>query len=178
MYSFISQLLDTSDFMPRWHCGNWTPAHGYLHIFSDLGVWSAYLAIPLVLGFFLLRKRDLPFRSIFVLFGAFIFACGTTHLMDAIIFWWPAYRLSGVIKLATAAVSWATVIALVPITPKALAMRSSCACASGAASPHAATAAKTKRHDIGNTPTPVPFQYWRKASEPATLANNVLINRS
>ena len=124
MYSFISQLLDTSDFMPRWHCGNWTPAHGYLHIFSDLGVWSAYLAIPLVLGFFLLRKRDLPFRSIFVLFGAFIFACGTTHLMDAIIFWWPAYRLSGVIKLATAAVSWATVIALVPITPKALAMRS------------------------------------------------------
>ena len=38
-------------------------------------------------------------------FAAFILACGTTHLMEAIIFWWPAYRLAGVIKLFTALVS-------------------------------------------------------------------------
>ncbi len=31
------------------------------------------------------------------LFGAFILACGTTHLMEAIIFWYPVYRLAGVI---------------------------------------------------------------------------------
>src|SRR5262249_13180916 len=108
----------------RWHCGAWTPGHGWLHILSDLGVWSSYVAIPLVLGYFILRRRDVPFRTLFVLFGAFIFACGTTHLMEAIIFWWPAYRLAGVIKLFTALVSWSTVIALVPITPRALAMRS------------------------------------------------------
>ncbi|MBL9125312.1 MAG: PAS domain S-box protein, partial [Planctomycetaceae bacterium] len=123
MVSFISRLFDTSGFMPRWYCGEWSPSLGYLHIVSDLGVWSAYLAIPLVLGYFLIRKRDLPFRMIFVLFGAFILACGTTHLMDAVIFWWPAYRLATLIKLATAAVSWATVLALVPITPLVLAMR-------------------------------------------------------
>ena len=93
---------------------SWTPAHGWLHILSDLGVWTAYLAIPCVLGFFALRRRDIPFRGIFWLFGAFILACGTTHLMEAIIFWWPAYRLAGLIKLFTAIVSWATVIALVP----------------------------------------------------------------
>jgi PAS domain S-box-containing protein len=103
----------------------WTPVHGWLHILSDLGVWTAYLAIPCVLGFFALRRRDTPFRGIFWLFGAFILACGTTHLMEAIIFWWPAYRLAGLIKLVTAMVSWATVIALVPIVPRALAMRSS-----------------------------------------------------
>ena len=72
-------------------------------------MWSAYLAIPLVLGFFLQRRKDLPFRGIFLLFGAFIFACGTTHLMEAIIFWWPAYRLAGVIKLITEIISWTTV---------------------------------------------------------------------
>jgi len=121
---FLIRLFDTSDFPSRWHCGNWTPGHGWLHILSDLGVWSAYVAIPLVLGYFILRKRDLPFRKIFLLFGAFILACGTTHLMEAIIFWWPGYRLAGLIKLFTAVVSWGTVYALVPIVPKVLSMRS------------------------------------------------------
>jgi signal transduction histidine kinase len=124
MFEFLSLLFDTSGFPPRWHCGAWTPGHGWLHILSDLGVWSAYLAIPCVLGYFILRRKDLPFRRIFLLFGAFILACGSTHLMEAIIFWWPAYRLAGVIKLFTAIVSWATVFALVSVVPKVLAMRS------------------------------------------------------
>src|SRR5436190_24079772 len=118
MLNFLTTLFDTSGFPPRWDCGTWSHAHGWLHIVSDLGVWSAYLAIPCVLGYFLVRRKDLPFRMIFLLFGAFILACGTTHLMEAVIFWWPAYRLAGVIKLLTALVSWATVIALVPVTPK------------------------------------------------------------
>jgi PAS domain S-box-containing protein len=124
MFDFLTRLFDTSDFSPRWHCGIWTPGHGWLHILSDLGVWSAYVAIPCVIGYFVVRRRDVPFRTVFLLFGAFILACGTTHLMEAIIFWWPAYRLAGLVKLATAVISWATVVALVPIVPKALAMRS------------------------------------------------------
>jgi len=100
------------------------PVHGWLHILSDLGIWLAYLAIPCILGYFVLRRKDIPFRPIFWLFAAFILACGTTHLMEAIIFWWPAYRLAGVIKLLTAMVSWGTVMALVPATPIVLAMRS------------------------------------------------------
>lgn len=124
MTEFLAHLFDTSDFPARWHCGNWSDFHGWLHILSDLGVWSAYFAIPCILGFFIARRRDLPFRTIFLLFGAFILACGTTHLMEAAIFWWPAYRLAGVIKLLTAAVSWGTVVALVPVVPKVLSMRS------------------------------------------------------
>jgi hypothetical protein len=54
--------------------------------------------------YFVLRKRDVPFPTIFWLFGAFILACGTTHLMEAIIFWYPVYRLAGIIKLLTALV--------------------------------------------------------------------------
>jgi PAS domain S-box-containing protein len=124
MADFWQRLFDTSDFPARWNCGDWTPGHGWLHIASDLGVWSAYLAIPCVLVYFAAKRPDLPFRRVFWLFGAFILACGTTHLMEAIIFWWPAYRLAAVIKLFTALVSWATVLALVPITPRALALRS------------------------------------------------------
>lgn len=124
MFDFITKLFDTSGFPPRWYCGSWTSGHGWLHILSDLGVWSAYVAIPCVLGYFVLRKKDVPFPTIFWLFGAFILACGTTHLMEVLIFWWPAYRLAGVIKLFTALISWATVVALVPITPRALMMRS------------------------------------------------------
>ena len=122
--SFLSSLLDTSGFPRRWDCGIWTPEHGWLHILSDLGIWSAYLAIPCVLGYFALRRRDVPFPAIIWLFATFILACGTTHLMEAVVFWWPAYRLAGVIKLVTALASWATVIALVPIVPRALATRS------------------------------------------------------
>ncbi len=121
---FVTHLFDTTDFPARWMCGRWTAGHGWLHILSDLGVWSAYVAIPCVLLFFFRRRKDLPFRKVFVLFGAFILLCGTTHLMEAIIFWWPAYRLAGVLKLLTALVSWATVFALVPIVPRVLALRS------------------------------------------------------
>jgi PAS domain S-box-containing protein len=123
MIGFLSRLFDTLDFPARWQCGNWTAGHGWLHILSDLGVWSAYFAIPCILVYFVLRRRDVPFPTIFWLFGAFILACGTTHLMEVIIFWHPVYRLAGVTKLLTAIVSWGTVAALVPVIPRALAMR-------------------------------------------------------
>lgn len=90
MFAFLSKRLDTSDVPVRWHCGNWTAALGWLHVLSDLGVWSAYVTIPCVLGYFVLRRKDIRLRTIFLLFGAFILACGTTHLMEALIFWWGA----------------------------------------------------------------------------------------
>ncbi len=63
MFDFLTHLLDTTGFPPRWYCGDWTVGHGLLHIFSDLSVWLAYVAIPCVLGFFVLRRKDIPFRT-------------------------------------------------------------------------------------------------------------------
>ena len=125
MIDFFTRLLDTSEIPARWKCGTWSEGHGWMHILSDLGIWSAYMVIPCTLGYFLTRRPELPFRRIFLLFGIFILACGATHLMEAIIFWWPAYRLAGGIKLFTALVSWTTAIALIPVIPAALRMRSS-----------------------------------------------------
>jgi PAS domain S-box-containing protein len=96
----------------------------WFHIVSDIMIWLAYLAIPIVLIYFIRQRRDIPFTSMFWMFAAFIIACGFTHLLEAAAFYWPAYRLMGVVKLITAGVSWATVVGLVPLVPRALALHS------------------------------------------------------
>lgn len=121
MSTFLHRLFDTDGFPARWHCGTWTPGHGWLHILSDVGIFGAYMAIPIVLAYFIWKRRDIPFQPVFWLFVAFIASCGIGHLIEATIFWHPWYRLSGVVKLTTALVSWAAVIALVPMMPRALA---------------------------------------------------------
>ncbi|WP_428307319.1 hybrid sensor histidine kinase/response regulator [Lacipirellula sp.] len=120
MFEILTGAFDTTGFPPRWKCGVWSDELGWLHILSDIAIWGAYTAIPCVLAFFILRRKDVPFPRILWLFVAFIFACGTTHLIDAIIFWQPVYRLAGLVKFATAIVSWGTVLALIQITPGVL----------------------------------------------------------
>jgi PAS domain S-box-containing protein len=125
MTSSLFGLLDTTGFPARWHCGRWSAELGWLHIVSDILVFGAYMAIPVVLVSFIRHRRDLPkpFPIVFWLFGAFIVACGTTHLIEAVIFWHPVYRLAGAVKAATAGVSWLTLAFLAPAVPKALALK-------------------------------------------------------
>jgi PAS domain S-box-containing protein len=94
-----------------------------LHWYADVAIWGAYLAIPCVLIWFIRRKKGVPFPAVFWLFGAFILSCGTTHLVDAFAIDTPFYRFLGLCKVVTATVSWVTVLALIPIAPRALAMR-------------------------------------------------------
>jgi signal transduction histidine kinase/ActR/RegA family two-component response regulator len=82
------------------------------------------MAIPVVLFRFARRRRDLPFPWMFWMFGVFILGCGLTHLMEVVVFYYPLYRLSGVVKVITALASLVTVVALVPLVPRALALRS------------------------------------------------------
>jgi PAS domain S-box-containing protein len=126
MFEFFARLLDTSGFAAHWESGpGWThePQLGWLHIVSDLAIFTAYAASLLLLALFV-RGRNKPFPRVFWLFLAFLFACAMVHLVEATVFWWPWYRLSGLIKLGAAVIAWATVIALVPIVPKASTLRS------------------------------------------------------
>lgn len=121
---FFQKLFDYSDFPARWYCGRgWTDFHGWLYIISDLLVWSAYFAIPLIIIWYSFKRKDVRFHKIYFLFAAFILLCGATHLIDAIIFWYPLYRLSAVILLLTGIVSWVTVIFLIKSAPIALTLK-------------------------------------------------------
>ena len=122
---FFQKLLDSSDWPPRWHCGRWTAFHGWLYIISDLLIWSAYFSIPLIIIRYISRKQDIRFTRLYFLFGAFILACGATHLLDAIAFWVPVYRFSALMRLITGALSWITVFYLVKYLPLAFSLRSS-----------------------------------------------------
>ena len=125
MADFFRKLFDAADFPPRWHCGRWTEFHGWFYIISDLLIWSAYFAIPVIIVNYISKRKNLRFHRIYFLFAAFILACGTTHLMDVITFWYPAYRLSALIRFITGFLSWATVFALVKVLPQAFSLKTS-----------------------------------------------------
>lgn len=93
-------------------------------ITADLLVFTAYTSIPLLLLYFVNKKRDTAFSKLFWLFAAFIFACGVSHLLDVVMFWWPAYRLNALEKFLTGIISWVTVFTLIPIIPEALKLKS------------------------------------------------------
>lgn len=120
---FFYGLFNTDNWPPRWYCGIWTEFHGWFYICSDLMIWSAYFAIPAIIYYYML-KASVPFRSIFWLFIIFIFLCGMTHLVDVLMFWWPAYRLNAFVRFLTGLASWATVFALIKVTPAVLALKS------------------------------------------------------
>ena len=88
--------------MGHGYCYLWKPEIVWLHVTSDALITLAYYSIPLSLLYFARKRKDLPFHWVFLMFGAFILSCGTTHLMEIWTIWHGTYRLAGVIKLITA----------------------------------------------------------------------------
>ncbi|PSB20667.1 hybrid sensor histidine kinase/response regulator [Phormidesmis priestleyi ULC007] len=124
MTDFWSQLFSLNSFVPHGHCYLWQTNLVSLHVLSDALIALAYYSIPITL-FYLVRKRqDLPFEWVFLLFAAFIVACGTTHVLEIWTLWYPTYWLSGLVKAFTALVSVVTATQLFPLMPKVLALPS------------------------------------------------------
>jgi chemotaxis family two-component system sensor kinase Cph1 len=122
---FFKYFFNAENWPARWSCGKWSGFHGWLYILSDIAIWGAYFAIPIIIIIFIKnRKEKLPFKKVFWAFILFILACGTTHFVDAIMFWYPAYRLSAFLLLGTAIISWGTVYILIKILPEALNLKS------------------------------------------------------
>ncbi len=128
MWDFLSRVFDTAGFPARWNCGEaWSEQTwvGWMHIASDIATFFAYYAVPCVVVYFVARHQNVKFPRIFYVFlGLIFFSCGTVHLVEAGIFWWPIYRFSGIIKALTAVVSCVGVVVLVRILPKALELKS------------------------------------------------------
>ena len=123
MLEFLMNLF-ASDFMGHGYCYLWRPQIVWLHVVSDSLITLAYYSIPVTLVYFVRKRRDLPFHWMFLMFGAFILGCGTTHAMEVWTVWHGTYRLAGIVKFITAGLSVGTAAALAPLIPKALALPS------------------------------------------------------
>jgi PAS domain S-box-containing protein len=108
--------------MPHGTCYLWTPSLIGLHVVSDSLIALSYLSIPITLLHFTRQRRDIPFSWMLLCFGAFIVACGGTHVMEVWTVWFPSYWLAGAVKVATACFSVATAILLIQLTPRVLAL--------------------------------------------------------
>jgi signal transduction histidine kinase len=119
MLEFFRKLF-VPDFMPHGYCMRWSSDIIWLHVSADALIALAYYVIPFALIYFVRKRRDLAFDWMFVLFGIFILACGTTHVLGIITLWNPVYRLDGVVKAITALASIATAFLLVRLIPTAI----------------------------------------------------------
>ena len=111
---------NSARFMPHGYCYMWDPRIVWLHVISDGLIAAAYYCIPIILIYFIRKNRSLPLNKIFWMFGAFILACGTTHVMEIWNIWHATYFAAGVIKALTAGLSVVTAAMLIPLAPKAM----------------------------------------------------------
>ena len=122
MLEILHNFFISGPFIPHGHCYLWKPSLVSLHIISDSLIALAYYSIPITLVYFVRKRQELPFNWIFLLFGSFIVACGTTHVVEVWTLWHPTYWLSGLIKAITALLSVYTALELVSLIPQALAI--------------------------------------------------------
>ena len=117
-------IMTYNSFIPHGHCYLWKPGLLWLHVVSDSLIAVAYFGISIGLIYLVRKRKDLPFDWIFLLFGTFIIACGSTHLMEVWTLWHPIYWVSGALKALTAAVSLCTAVMLILLLPQILALPS------------------------------------------------------
>jgi PAS domain S-box-containing protein len=118
MVEFFRKILGT-DFAPHVYCLR-EPAVVWLHASSDAAIAVAYFAIPLTLLALVRKRRDMEFRWLFLLFGAFVLACGLSHGFAVWTLWDPVYRLEGVVKAITALLSVSTAVVMIRMIPTAM----------------------------------------------------------
>lgn len=113
-----------SDYMAHGFCFSWEPGLVWLHVASDIMTGVAYYSIAFAMAYFAFRRRDLPFITVFLFFGLFILACGTTHFFAAYTVYVPDYWGEGYVKIFTTVVSVIAAILFIPKIPVAIEMPS------------------------------------------------------
>src|SRR5262245_42199360 len=82
-------------------------------IFADLATFAAYAVIPLLILYFLLRRRHVHFSRVWFLLVVYLLVGGAVHVLSAFGEWtlpWTA-----MMKVALAFVSWIWVLVLIPL---------------------------------------------------------------
>ena len=119
MANVLFDFSNLTGLIPHGYCIKWSPDILWTSVISDSLIAFAYFSIAAILVFFVLQRKNLPFCWIYLMFGAFILACGTTHLMSIVLLWQPVYWLDATIKVLTAVMSVVTAILLLRLMPDA-----------------------------------------------------------
>ena len=76
MATAIWDFLYGQGFQPHGYCLLWSPGVFWTHAISDLLIALSYLSIPVAIIYLVVRRGDLNFTGLPILFAAFIVACG------------------------------------------------------------------------------------------------------
>jgi two-component system, NtrC family, sensor kinase len=116
---FLEGLIFPGGFMPHGNGYLWIPSLIGLHVVSDSLIALSYLSIPITLVPLTSKRRDIPFSWMFPCFGAFIVACGGTHLMEVWTIWFPTNWRARALKAVTSCSSVVPAILLIRFVPLA-----------------------------------------------------------
>lgn len=122
--AMMGDFIKQAAYMAHGYCLLWKPWLIAAHAASDVLICGSYFAIPIAIWLFIKKRKDLELKPLAVMFAAFIFLCGLTHVVQAATLWWPIYETQAYVKIATAIVSATTALAIFPLIPKALAIPS------------------------------------------------------
>ena len=118
--SYVQQLLGSSSFLPHGYCFTWSPGLLWSMVIADAVIAASYFSIPIAILAFTRRRPESTLNGVALMFSAFIFACGITHVMDIWTIWQPDYAVQAATKVVTAIVSVATAVLIWMLMPKAL----------------------------------------------------------
>src|SRR5271170_8256658 len=94
-----------SPYLPSGYCYLWDGPLVSLHVVSALIIGLAFVSIPVLLLWFVKKRRDVPFQGALLWFSAFLVACGAASFMEVWNLWHDAYWLAGVIQGVAAVAS-------------------------------------------------------------------------
>jgi len=101
-----TSFFNYEQYMPHGMCYLWKPEILWVSVISDVLTALAYYSITIAVFVFVKKRKDLPYPAFFILVGSIIFiACGTSHLIAAIVVWKPIYGISAITKAVTAITS-------------------------------------------------------------------------
>ena len=114
----LAWLFSAHGFKTPFACGGWSPLLISASVVSNGVIALIFFSIP----WFLLRFRRVHeppkiFRrsQMSGWYSAIFIACGVSHALRAVTFFYPFYRLQTLSVVVTGAVSWAAICIMVPV---------------------------------------------------------------
>lgn len=124
MHLFISAFDPSHSFIPHGVCYAWDAMTLFLNIAGDAMTSVAYFAISYFVLLLYRTRKDLPFRWMWALFGAFISICAFSHLLDIWNIWWGHYVFSGSVKVIMGVISLTTAYLMPRVVRESYALHS------------------------------------------------------